>query len=255
VTDTLFRPPPAPPPPAAERRVDPAPRRLVALALGSGVLFDIGLRGGLANLVVAIALLLVVTTLVSDHRLGRTEARVLAGAAAIPAAFLALRASPWLAWSNALCVVALLGAAVAYSRSGSFLDTTLGRWLVRSLSALAFGAVVLGTVRHGAPSLKGSIADRLAAVLRAAVVVVPILAVVVVLLASGDAVFAGLILHNVDVVRPVGHVLLTLTVAAAVLWAGLACSVDRRYRDRPGRFGVTEVVTMLGLTASPNCGR
>lgn len=65
-------------------RLDPAPQRLVGLALLAGVVLEIGLRGGVTNTVVAAGLFIVVGILVTDQQIHRREARLL---------------SPWRRWS------------------------------------------------------------------------------------------------------------------------------------------------------------
>ncbi|MGH9112201.1 MAG: DUF4153 domain-containing protein, partial [Acidimicrobiales bacterium] len=78
---------------------------------------------------------------------------------------------------------------------------------------------------------------------------VPMLAVVVALLASADAVFASLLTPDIDAVPLSGHLLLTLLLGAAVLCVATATTAPAAERHHPGSFGVTEVVTMLALAA------
>lgn len=160
-----------------------------------------------------------------------------------------MRASPWLAWSNAAAVVVLLTAAVAFSRSGSVLDTTPRGVLVRSGWALWSGLLRVGQLSRVVAPLTGRTGNQVAAVGRAAAIAVPILAIVVALLAAGDAVFAELLIPDFDPLPLVGHALLAGVLATSGLWAGLAASSDRSDRVRRGHFGTTEVVTMLGLAA------
>jgi len=255
-------PPPYPPPPhtsgpfsprprvwAGPAVVDPAPRRLVAYALGTALLLEIGLRGGADNLVVAAGVVMAVVALLADRRLQRAQARTLALVALVPAAFLAVRASPWLMWSNLALVAAFLGAAVLYSRSGSVFDATPGGLLQRAGAAtdraIAGQAVVAAIV----PRLSPGDQRRALRLGTALLVSVPVLAVLVALLASADAVFASLLSPDADVGPLGGHVGLTLVLAPLVVGlAGAATGVldDRR---RTGGFGVFEVAIMLGLAA------
>jgi hypothetical protein len=115
--------------------VDPAPGRLVGYALGTALLLEIGLRGGADNLVVTAGVVTAVVALLADGRLQRAQARTLALVALVPAAFLAVRASPWLMLSSLAVVAAFLGAAVLYSRSGSVFDATPGGLLQRAGAA------------------------------------------------------------------------------------------------------------------------
>jgi Domain of unknown function (DUF4153) len=246
--------PPAPRPPRAPARaavsvVDPDPRRMVAFALGAGFVLEVGLRGGADNLIVALGILLVVVALLADRRLQRSEARKLALAALAPAAFLAVRASPWLMWSNLAIAAAFLGAAVLYSRSGSVFDTSPGRLLQRSAVAIERAVMGLTIVQAAAPRLSTQDQRRALRIGSALLVSLPVLGVLVALLASADAVFASLLTPETNLGPVGGHLALTLLVAAGVL--GLAGVVSGPLADRSptGGFGVAEVATMLGLAA------
>src|SRR5439155_17120989 len=83
---------------AEPNRSNPAPSSLVAFALAIGVVLDIGLRGGLDNAALTVAAVLTVLLLFSGGRLVRREASIVAAASLVPALFLGIRASPWLAW-------------------------------------------------------------------------------------------------------------------------------------------------------------
>ncbi len=229
--------------------LDPAPQRLVGLALLAGFVLEVGLRGGVTNAVVAAGLFIVVAILVTDQRIHRREARLLALAALVPAGFLAIRASPWLAMSNIVASSGLTIAAVLYGRTGSIFDTSPRRALQRGAGALVRGVTGFAVLRVVAPRLHPQHADRLARVGKAILVAVPMLAVVVALLASADAVFASLLTPDLDAVPLLGHLLLTLVVGAVVLCLGAAANAPGTDRSRPGAFGVTEVVTMLALAA------
>ena len=252
-----YPPPPyAPMPPAQRPRVwavpavvDPAPRRLVGYALGTALLLEIGLRGGADNLVVAGGVTLAVVALLADGRLQRAEAQRLALVALVPAGFLAVRASPWLMWSNLALVAAFLGAAVLYSRSGSVFDATPGRLLQRSGAATERAVAGQGVVAAIVPRLSPGDQRRAVRIGSALAVSVPVLAVLVALLASADAVFASFLTPDTDVGPLGGHVGLTLLLVPLVI--GLAGAATGELGDRrlTGGFGVAEVATMLGLAA------
>ena len=104
--------PPWPPHPLP---VDPSPFALLGLALGAGIALDIGVRGGLHNGVVALGVVMIVAVLVTSHRVERAGARWLAIAALVPAGFLMMRASPWLAASNVGAIVMLITLSVSFS--------------------------------------------------------------------------------------------------------------------------------------------
>ncbi|MGH9276867.1 MAG: DUF4153 domain-containing protein [Acidimicrobiales bacterium] len=244
MTDTAVRPPDVP------RSFDAAPRQLIGVAIAAGLAFDVGLRGGVANAAVVAGVVLVVVALVVGGRVPQRGARVIASAAIVPAVFLGLRASPWLAVSNAVAIVGLLLAAITYAHAGSVFDATPRRVLKRGGRAIGRGLADLPGLRHALPAVRPSTAGWVAAVSKAALITLPVLAIVVALLASGDAVFAHLLLPDVNLGPIPGHVALTLVIGLVVVCAVLAASAGGPDTTAPGRFGATEVVTMLVLTTA-----
>lgn len=233
------------------RRVvaDPAPRRLLVLAVAASFALQLGLRGGVRNAVVVTGIGLVVVLLLTDGRTPQRQARLLTAGSLVPAGFLAVWESPWLATSNLAATAMLMAAGVLYSRSGSVLDATPGRMLGRALVALERGLAGLVVVRAIAPRLDASTRDRAARVGLALLITLPVLVLLVVLLASADAVFASFLTSDLDAGPVGGHVVLTLVLVPAVLVVGVAASAPVSDRPRGGGFGVAEVVTMLGLAA------
>lgn len=236
--------------PAGGPRLDPAPRRLLGSALAVGLVLEIGLRGGLANAAVALALGLTAQALRVDGRLERREARTVAVLSVVPALFLAVRVSPWLAWSNALVSVALLVVAVLHARQGSFLDSTPARLLHRGISGLERGVQRLAIVRSVTPRLSTHQRDGAVRVMRGMLVAVPLLLVLIALLASADAVFASLLTPDVDAGPALGHVLLTALLATFVVVLAGAAAADDTEPGRYGRFGTIELTTILGLVGA-----
>jgi hypothetical protein len=224
--------------------------RLVLGAVACGVTLDIGMRGGPANAVSAAGLVGVVALLLSSRRLERGHVRCLAVVAVVPALFLVLRASPWLAMANLWAFAVLVSAAVLHARSGSLLDTTLRRLLRRwggawrrALGLPAVAIRLVGGRRHG-PA-----AAQALRVGRGALVAFPLLAVIVALLASGDAVFAGLLLPDVALAPVIGHVALIALFSIGVLFTVTATGADTDDEVGAGPFGAVEVATMLILAA------
>ena len=93
--DLDVRPVPAVAPPAT-------PRVIPVTALGAAVALDFGVRGGVANVFVAAGCALVVLVLLRTHHQLTAGARGLLLASLLPIGMLVLRASPWLAASNAV---------------------------------------------------------------------------------------------------------------------------------------------------------
>lgn len=230
--------------------VDPAPRRLLRHAVVIGLAVEVGLRGGLANAAVALAVVLTVRLLWTDRRLARREARILALLAVVPALFLAVRASPWLAWSNALASVALLVVATVHARHGSIVDSTPAALLRRCVSGLDQGVQRLAIVRAVAPDVSRGQREGALRVARGLLVAVPVLLVLVALLAAADAVFASLLTPEIDAGPAAGHVVLTVLFAALVVVLAGAASAAEPEPTRRGRFGVIELTTILGLVGA-----
>lgn len=231
-------------------RIDPAPRRLLSSALVVGFTLEVGLRGGMSNAAVAVAVVLTVLLLLTDGRLARREARIAAALAVIPAVFLGVRASPWLAWSNALAVAALLSVAVVHAHRGSFFDSRPGLLVARGVSGLVRGLAALDIVRLLARQMSAGQRDGVVRVSRGLLVVVPVLLVLVALLASADAVFASLLTPDLEIGPVAGHVMLTLLAAPVVVVLAGATSAGAGGHRRHGTFGVIEITTMLGLVGT-----
>jgi hypothetical protein len=242
----------APPVHEAPRRrpVDGGALRLVLLALASGVALDVGLRGGPANLVVVIGVVLAVVALVVDGHVEQVAARRLALTALLPIAFLAVWASPWLTLSNLAAAGGLLAGAICLAQSGSPFDTTPRRLALRAenaiVRALAGGGVLPSLLPHRPPRL----GERTLRVVVALMITLPVLAFVVALLASADAVFAGLVTPDLNAGPAAGHVVLTLVLAAVVVRSVAAAGADAGDTPAPGRFGALEVTVMLSLATA-----
>ena len=247
---TFPTPPPQPPKVRSAPPDDRSPAHLLAWCLTAGIALDVGIRGGMANAVTALAIALLVVALVTDGRLARKGSRRLALAALLPTTCLALRASPWLAASNAALALVLVTLAVLLDRDGSLLDTDLGDLARRATGAAPAAAVGPRAVQPLIPSSSAASMRRLARVGTAALVAVPVLIVLVVLLASADAVFAGILTPDVHVGPLVGHALLAVVAAVGVLVIVGASRATGAPTPRPGVFGVLEVVTMLALAAA-----
>lgn len=235
----------------------PTEATTVATAWGSAVgialvalLADLGLRGGPANAVTAGALVVVVGLLLVGRRVSRMVPRLLLVGSLPFAVFLAVRASPWLVVSNLAAYSALVGAAVCFSRSGSLFDTGLRALVARGAHSLGQGVLGVLAVARAVPRGASPVVAWFAPVGRALLVALPFLVALVVLLASADAVFAGLITPDLGVPPLLGHGLVLVLAAAVALVIVLAAGADRSDPPAGGRFGVAEVATMLGLAVA-----
>lgn len=253
MTETWPPPTWAPPGRAAPSRpptpADPSPGRLLVLSMGGGLALEAGLRGGAANAVVAAGVACLVAVLLLDRRLRRTASRRLALASLVPAAFLFVRASPWLAASNGGTIVGLLAMAVLFDRKGSRTDTgpgDLARRLGLALPTVLRAPSLLAPLR---PTPSAESARRLARVGRAALVAAPVLGVIVVLLASADPVFASFLHPDLHLGPVAGHVAGAIVALAVLLAIVAAATADTDGPRRTGTFGAVEIATMLALTA------
>jgi hypothetical protein len=250
--------PPTPPPaqpllPVPPELDEASPARLVLWAIAGGVALELGIRGGLANGAVALGLLVLVGALLTDGRVARPSSRALVALAALPAACLALRVSPWLVGSNLLAVTTLVGLAILQSRSGSLFDTTAVRLIRRSTSAIwrAFWAsTLLWRLVPRNTSRAAQLTQRAGRIGVALLIAVPMLGAVVLFLASADPVFAGMVSPDVNPGPTLGHLVLGGLFAFGIMTTVAAALGDGDDGDHRGRFGITEVATMLSLAAT-----
>lgn len=238
---------PPPPPRAATPSGPLAP--LLAASTISGLALDVGIRGGPTNALMTVGLLAVIGLMLAQPDLS-THARAVVGAAALPTLFLSVWASPWLAAVNLLAVGGLVVTAVALSHTGTLFDLSVWRLALRSVHAGLRGLGRLPTLARRVPLPRGERAGTLLRTGGAVLLALPLLAVLVALLASADAVFAGLIVPDVDPGPVVSHVVLTALFAMGVLTVALSVGVDVEDRDAHGPFGPSEIAVVLGLAAT-----
>lgn len=262
---SVLPPPPRPPAPDAAglpsstpmsgrkvrpRPPDPSPGRLLLLALVGGLAFDLGLRGGFGNALVSGGLAVVALGLATGGRLANPQARGLALTSLVPAGLLALRSSPWLLAADLGAALLLIGAAVAWGSGGSAVDAGLGDVVRRWGRALPFAWSAPRVLQPLVPRVSGEQAERGRAVLRAAVIALPVLVVVVALLASADAVFAALLTPDVGVNASLSHLVLAGTAALAIVMVVGSAAATGSDAPRKGTFATIEIVTMLSLAVA-----
>lgn len=229
----------------------PATARLLAAALGAGVLVDLAIRSGLAGLGGAIAVLAMVAGMLLSGRLLTAQSKLLTGSAALFGGWLAIRSSEWLLPLDLVAAFGLLVLGASLSSGGSVADLPVYRLLGRAWhAALHSFAAPAWAIRVGArigPKL-GPTALRLTVGL---VVAVPVLIALGALLASADAVFASMLpdLSEFDGADAVTHVL--LVVLGGWLLLGLLRTASAApAQPLPGtklRLGRIEMTTVLGL--------
>lgn len=248
---------PAPPLPGPADGTGSVPGRsavgIAVTVVAGAALWDLALQSRAGG---AAAFAAVLTTCVGLARSGwvtRRGGRVLLCAAAIVAAFLVLRASPWLIAVD-LATIAVLLSLACTSESGA--RPFRGRFSAVARRLLeAFGALVVG-VGAVAATLGALLPERrggamTGSIVRGLLLAAPIVAVLGVGLATADAVFASLVQVDLDLTDAVPH-LVVLTGAAwlSIGWFVLATRPPVRPAPASPRIGSVEaLVVMSGLCA------
>lgn len=204
-------PPPPPPPPASSRwRISPGPAVLGALGLG-GIAFDLLLRHP-TGLVWFVALSLMVgASLLGGWVIGRAAHLTLVSAL-LPAVFLVIRDSPWLVPFNLLAGLALITVAAAMREE----PHAFGRAVARLLRPSAISHPLVHGPELVSRSLHTTVADHQGSLHRltrlgiGALIALPVVAVLLVLLATSDALFRSWLTTPFDPSNTIGHVMLTL---------------------------------------------
>ena len=169
----------------------------VGATLLVGLIADQALRVGSFGVGASLALGCTALAIVFVARLQRLESRLLAGAAVAFAAWLSLRASPWLLWPDLAAGLILLGMAASVAMRGSLLDMGIAESVARGFNAalhgIAGGAFVVRPIARTRTRLAA-----IAPVARGLLIAIPIAAVLAGLLASADPIFASFLTINLD---------------------------------------------------------
>ena len=164
---------------------------------GIGLVADQALRSGTFGLAASATFGLVAAAWITTGRAKRLEPLLLCLVSALFAAFLALRASPWLIWSDLAACVALLGLAASMSVRGSIFDLGMPELVARVFHAAVH--MVAGAEFAARPLIESrSRLNSFTAPARGLIIATPIAALLVGLLASADPVFASFLNLNVD---------------------------------------------------------
>ena len=164
----------------------PADGLVLGAAIVAAVLTDLAVRSGVAGVAGTLLVVAVVAGVLASGRVAGLQAAGVVAAALPFGVCLSLRMSPWLLPLDILAIGGLLVFGASLGRGGSLLDLPVPNILVRALHALGHGLAAPAFV--AAPLER----RRSAAVLRGAALAIPLLVVLGLLLASADAVFAGL---------------------------------------------------------------
>jgi hypothetical protein len=213
-----------------------------------GLLADQALRGSTFGLAASATFVSAALVLVFTGPLHRLESRILAITAATFAVWFTVRASAWLLWPDLLACAALLGLAASVASRGSLLEVGMAEVAARTLHAL--GHLAGGLAFVGRPVVEARNRFKSAAPLaRGLVIAAPIAALIAILLASADPVFASFFTLNLDLGRLAldgGYVLLGVVLTAGLLRLAAAEPMERV--DEPvWRLGSIEGLVVLAV--------
>lgn len=237
-------------PPASLEVANPADAAVLAACAVAALGADLARRAGRPGLAAAVVPVAVCAALVASRRFPNPQARVLLAMAPLVTAFLALRTNEATALVDVVAAAVLVGLAASLARGGSLLDLTFpglaGRLALTSTHGLLAPAFVLRPLGSGLARRPGGWA-----LARGLAIGLPVVAALVALLASADAVFASL-LHLPDVTDLTGHALLLglgAGAAAAVLRHASARTADLPLGSAPTLGRVEARVVLGGLAA------
>src|SRR5260370_27067585 len=166
-------------------------------ALAVGLVADQALRVGTFGLGASLTLALIALALVLAGRISSVESRALAGASVLFAAWLTLRASPWLLWPDLAMAFALIGLAASVATRGSVLDIGIAEAAARSIHALVHSITGAGFAIQPLVRARNRI-GMIAPVARGVLIAAPIATLLAVLLAAADPVFASFFNLSLD---------------------------------------------------------
>ncbi|MGH9008694.1 MAG: DUF1361 domain-containing protein [Acidimicrobiia bacterium] len=126
---------------------------VVVGAVVAGLLVDLAVRSG-GGLSAAILVVAVAATFIVVVRPAGWQAGGLVGAAAVFAAFLAVRSSPWLVPLDVLVIGGVLVLGASLARGGSILDLPISGLLARAVHAVVHGVAAPAFAVRGLPWMR-----------------------------------------------------------------------------------------------------
>ena len=221
---------------------------VVGGVLAVGLLADQWFRTATFGLAASATFIVLAVALVIAGRIRRFEPLLLLAAAAVFAAWLTLRASPWLLWPDVVAALALVGLAASVSVTGSVFDVGVSELAARATHAVVH--LTTGPAFVARPVIaSGGRARSAAPILRGVLIAVPIAALLAGLLASADPVFASFFHLNIDL----GTLALDVVFVTAGSWvaSGLlqlsASEPVERVDGLVWRLGATEALVVLAI--------
>lgn len=221
---------------------------VLGMAVAAGVVFDLAVRSGFTVLAGSLLVVVLASEPAVTGRLRNQQAQGLLAVAAVFGLFLSVRAAPWLVAVDVAVCAGLLVMGASFARGGSVLDVRAVDLLARGFEAVAHGAAAPGFLARAAETRRVRAMPKTAAVVRGALVAVPVVLVLGLLLASADAVFASFFSFSFDAGSLLAHAVL---IAAGAWGAGgllrLASSASGVAPDaHVARFGAVETGVVLG---------
>lgn len=219
---------------------------VVAAALIAGLVTDQSLRVGTFGLGTSLALGFLALALMFVAHAEHLESRLLAGAAAMFAAWLSMRASPWLVWPDLAAGLILVGTAASFARRGSLLNIGMAESAARGFHAMVHWVAGAAWAIKPITAMRAPFASA-APIARGLLIATPVAVVIAVLLASADPVFASFLTLNLDFGQLLADAFFVLT--GSLVMAGLlrlAAAEPLERVDGPlWRLGATEGLVVL----------
>jgi uncharacterized protein DUF4153 len=220
----------------------------VASAVLIGLIADQSLRTGRFGVAASLTLVAGAGAAIWVGGSRRFESRLLAVIATLFAAFLMLRASPWLLWPDLFAAVGLLGLGASLALRGSVLDLGAAELAARAMQGVV--QLVAGGAYVAAPVIKtrGRVAS-IVPVARGLLIALPLAALLAGLLASADPVFASFFNLNLDVGQLLRDVLFVSvgSLCAAGLLRLIASQPVGRVDGPDWRLGSAEALVVLAV--------
>jgi hypothetical protein len=172
----------------------------LAAALLVGLTADQALRVGTFGLAASLTVVVAALALWRTGRLITLQSRALGVAAVLFAAWLTVRASPWLLWPDLAMSFALLGLAASLAFRGSLLDLGIAEAAARSTHAFIHGVGGAAFAIQPLARVRNRVAV-VAPLVRGLLIAAPLAILLAGLLAAADPVFASFFNLNLDLGR------------------------------------------------------
>lgn len=190
--------------------ISPADVRVAGAALIAGVAFDLAVRSGIIAFAGTLAVIVAAGGVILTRDIRRAHALGPLGCAMALGVLLTVRHSPWILAPVLLALPPLLLVGASMATRGDLFDLRPGDALARAAHGtwrmLGAPAFLASARPERPPEDRGS--GRAWAILRGALVAVPLVAVLGMLLASGDALFASAVSIDFDLGSIPSHIVL-----------------------------------------------